>query len=103
MTRTRAKGERTRILMQYLPSIGGFGSYSYASTTTFNPNAFTWQVGLGLTWTILDGGLREASIREATAKPGVTLAVVPLRVLAERDGVLDQLAGQGLSITGPAW
>ena len=43
------------------------------------------------------------AIREATAKPGVTLAVVPLRVLAERDGVLDQLAGQGLSITGPAW
>ena len=63
-----AKGERTRITMQYLPSIGGFGSYSYASTTTFNPNAFTWQVGLGLTWTILDGGLREASIREATAR-----------------------------------
>jgi outer membrane protein TolC len=63
-----AKGERTRIVMQYLPSIGGFGSYSYASTTTFNPNAFTWQVGLGLTWTILDGGLREASIREATAR-----------------------------------
>jgi len=63
-----AKGERTRITMQYLPSIGGFGSYSYASTTTFNPNAFTWQVGLGLSWTILDGGLREASIREATAR-----------------------------------
>ncbi len=63
-----AQGERTRIYMQYLPSIGAFGAYSYASTSTFNPNAFTWQVGLGLTWTILDGGLREASIREQTAK-----------------------------------
>jgi outer membrane protein TolC len=63
-----AHGERTRIYMQYLPSIGAFGAYNYASTSTFNPNAFSWQVGLGLTWTILDGGLREASIREQTAK-----------------------------------
>ena len=43
------------------------------------------------------------AIREATAKPGVTLAVVPLRILAERDGVLDQLKAQGLPITGPVW
>ncbi len=63
-----AQGERTRITMQYLPSIGAFGAYNYASTSTFNPNAFSWQVGIGLTWTILDGGLREASIREATAR-----------------------------------
>ena len=63
-----AYGERTRIYMQYLPSIGAFGAYNYASTSTFNPNAFSWQVGLGLTWTILDGGLREASIREQSAR-----------------------------------
>jgi len=43
------------------------------------------------------------AIREATAQPGVTLAVVPLRILAERSGVLDQLKAQGLSIAGPAW
>ena len=63
-----AYGERTRLYMQYLPSIGAFGAYNYASTSTFNPNAFSWQVGLGLTWTILDGGLREASIREQSAR-----------------------------------
>jgi outer membrane protein TolC len=63
-----AYGERMRLYMQYLPSIGVFGAYNYASTSTFNPNAFSWQVGVGLTWTILDGGLREASIREASAK-----------------------------------
>jgi outer membrane protein TolC len=63
-----AEGERLRIYMQYLPSIGVFGAYNYATTGTFNPNAFTWQIGVGLTWNILDGGLREASIREATAK-----------------------------------
>ncbi len=63
-----AYGERMRIYMQYLPSLGVFGAYNYATTGTFNPNAFSWQVGVGLTWNILDGGLREASIREQTAK-----------------------------------
>lgn len=43
------------------------------------------------------------AIRDATVQPGVTLAVVPLRILAERDGVLDQLKSQGLPIAGPAW
>ncbi len=43
------------------------------------------------------------AIREATVQSGVTLAVVPLRILAEKDGVLDQLKSQGLPIAGPAW
>lgn len=43
------------------------------------------------------------AINEASAKPGVTLAVVPLLVLAEPDGVLDRLQAQGLPIVGPAW
>ena len=43
------------------------------------------------------------AITGATAAEGVTLAVVPLRVLAEPDGVLDQLERRGLVIGGPAW
>lgn len=43
------------------------------------------------------------AIRDATTQSGVTLAVVPLRILAEKDGVLDRLKAQGLPITGPAW
>ena len=43
------------------------------------------------------------AITEAAAMPGITLAVVPLRVLAEEDGVLDRLARQDLPIVGPAW
>jgi len=43
------------------------------------------------------------AITHATEVDGVTLAVVPLRVLAERDGVLDQLERRGLVIAGPAW
>lgn len=43
------------------------------------------------------------AINEAAAQPGATLAVVPLLILAEPDGVLDRLKAQGLTITGPAW
>ena len=39
----------------------------------------------------------------ATDAEGITLAVVPLHVLAEHDGVLDLLVRRGLSVSGPAW
>ncbi len=43
------------------------------------------------------------SIAEAATAKGTTLAVVPLRVLAERGGVLDQLDARGFDIAGPEW
>lgn len=42
-------------------------------------------------------------IAEASAAKGTTLAVVPLRVLAENSGVLDQLDARGFDIAGPPW
>lgn len=42
-------------------------------------------------------------IAEASSAKGTTLAVVPLRVLAEDGGVLDQLAQRGFDIAGPVW
>lgn len=39
----------------------------------------------------------------ALGEPGVTLAVAPLRILAEPGGVLDQLEAQGLEVVGPVW
>ncbi len=42
-------------------------------------------------------------IAEASAAKGTTLAVVPLRVLAEQGGVLDQLELRGFDIAGPVW
>lgn len=43
------------------------------------------------------------NIAQASTANGVTLAVVPLRVLAETGGVLDQLALRGFDISGPEW
>ncbi|MCZ8371033.1 MAG: TraB/GumN family protein [Porphyrobacter sp.] len=42
-------------------------------------------------------------IAEASTAKGTTLAVVPLRVLAESGGVLDQLDARGFDIAGPPW
>lgn len=43
------------------------------------------------------------AVQTALDEPGVTMAVAQLRVLAEPDGVLDQLAAQGYEIEGPEW
>ncbi|MCB2067632.1 MAG: TraB/GumN family protein [Erythrobacter sp.] len=44
-----------------------------------------------------------SAIERAIADDGVTLAVVPLRLLAEPDGVLDRLQAAGHQPAGPAW
>ena len=68
------------------------------------------EAALGRCWPWTDDGfgseLRQTwvgAIKNAVVQPGVTLAVVPLRVLAEKDGVLDQLQLQGLPMSGPEW
>jgi outer membrane protein TolC len=54
--------------MRYLPSLGAFGRYQVTNVGGFTGNNQAWAVGLGLTWTILDGGLREAELRDTSAK-----------------------------------
>lgn len=44
-----------------------------------------------------------AAIDRAARESGVTLAVAPLRVLAEEQGVLDQLEAKSFVIRGPDW
>ncbi len=59
-------------------------------------------------WAVMGGDARlrqmwSQAVAEALEDPGVTLAIAPLRLLAERDGVLDQLDAQGLEPQGPEW
>ncbi|MEP6092244.1 MAG: TraB/GumN family protein [Erythrobacter sp.] len=68
------------------------------------------EIALGTCWPWADDDLGNeirgqwvGMISEASAQPGVTLAVVPLRVLAEQDGVLDQLEARDFLIGGPDW
>ncbi|MEM8726087.1 MAG: TraB/GumN family protein [Pseudomonadota bacterium] len=68
------------------------------------------EIALGRCWPWADEELGEdirgqwtGMIEEAAQADGVTLAVVPLRVLAEEQGVLDLLEGRGYTIFGPDW
>lgn len=68
------------------------------------------EIALGTCWPWTDDDLGEeirdqwtGMIADAAADTGVTLAVVPLRVLAEEGGVLDQLETRGFEIFGPDW
>jgi hypothetical protein len=68
------------------------------------------EIALGQCWPWADPqlgselrGIWVEQITRATEAAGVTMAVVPLRVLAEPDGVLDQLEAAGFDIGGPLW
>ncbi|OBX18650.1 hypothetical protein A9995_11920 [Erythrobacter sp. QSSC1-22B] len=68
------------------------------------------EIALGTCWPWADDDLGDeirdqwtGMIADAAQDSGVTLAVVPLRVLAEQDGVLDQLEARGFPIGGPVW
>ncbi|MCV0382765.1 MAG: TraB/GumN family protein [Erythrobacter sp.] len=68
------------------------------------------EIALGKCWPWADvdlgGELRQqwvSAIASASREEGATMAVVPLRVLAEEGGVLDQLAAQGFDVAGPDW
>ncbi|GGD59979.1 TraB/GumN family protein [Erythrobacter arachoides] len=68
------------------------------------------EIALGQCWPWADEAIGPAlrgqwfdAIENATRTDGVTMAVVPLRLLAEDDGVLDRLAESGFDPAGPAW
>ena len=59
-------------------------------------------------WSVMgqSARLREVwtqAVDRSLAEPGVTLAIAPLRLLAEPDGLLDRLARDGLEPLGPDW
>jgi outer membrane protein TolC len=60
--------QRTATWLKYAPSIGAFGQVRWANLTGFTGQDTTWAAGVALTWRLLDGGLREAEIREANAR-----------------------------------
>ncbi len=53
---------------RYLPTIAGFGRATYSDPVGLTGQKEAWAVGLLFNWTILDGGLREAELRETSAR-----------------------------------
>ncbi len=52
---------------RYFPNLAAFGHYQNANVAGLTGKEL-WSVGLSLQWKILDGGLREADVREASAR-----------------------------------
>lgn len=63
-----ANGQKTQTWLAYLPSLVANGAYRYANFKGFGDSNYSWFVGLAAQWTLFDGGLREANLREASAK-----------------------------------
>jgi len=63
-----ARGGRRQVAMEYLPNLFATGNFTATNTGGLTGQATNWNVGLALSWTLFDGGLREASLREASGK-----------------------------------
>ncbi len=62
-----ADATRTSVWLSYLPTIGFNAAYQLTNATSFTGEAGSWFFSFGFTWTLFDGGLREATLREASA------------------------------------
>jgi outer membrane protein TolC len=60
--------QRLTSAMRYLPTVAAFGRATYADPAGLTGAKEAWTIGLSLSWTILDGGLREAELRDTSAK-----------------------------------
>jgi len=77
---------RRSTAMKYLPALGAFGRWQASNVAGFSGRNDSWAVGLGLTWNLLDGGLREAELREGGARLAeaeATRRAAEARALAE--------------------
>src|SRR5574340_417422 len=68
------RGAHRQALTRYLPTLGAFGRAQVLNQSGFTGNDYSWSVGLALQWKLLDGGLRESDIREASARVDEALA-----------------------------
>jgi outer membrane protein TolC len=55
-------------LSRYLPNVGVFYQLGYSDPAGLSGLMRSWAAGVSLQWRILDGGLRESDIREASAR-----------------------------------
>lgn len=63
-----AERNRAGVVSRYAPALGAFARWQWANLAGFTGKESTFSLGLALTWTLLDGGLREAELRENGAR-----------------------------------
>ncbi|MHB8876604.1 MAG: TolC family protein [Myxococcaceae bacterium] len=63
-----AEVQRSGVYYQYAPNIGLNAQFQIANLTGFTGEQATWTVGVGASWTLWDGGLREVLLKENELK-----------------------------------
>jgi len=63
-----AEAGRSGVKWRYAPSLGLSGAYRWANVGGFIGRNTNWFVTVGLQWVLWDGGLREAELRESSAR-----------------------------------
>ncbi|ADO72338.1 TolC family protein [Stigmatella aurantiaca] len=59
---------RRQYVFQYFPNLYATANFSASNAAGLTGQTTIWNAGLALSWTLFDGGLREANIREASGK-----------------------------------
>jgi outer membrane protein TolC len=60
--------QRRGVWLSYLPSLGVSGAYRASNAAGFTGQNTSWLITLAAQWTLWDGGLREANLREQSAR-----------------------------------
>ncbi len=63
-----AAASRRAATARYLPSLGAFGQARWSNVAGFTGKEETWAAGVALSWSVFDGGAREAERRETGAR-----------------------------------
>ncbi|RKG88547.1 TolC family protein [Corallococcus terminator] len=59
---------KTGVILSYLPTLGVTGAYRIANAAGFTGQNETWAITFGASWTLFDGGMREANLSEASSR-----------------------------------
>jgi outer membrane protein TolC len=62
------RANRRAAMGRYVPDLAAFGRYQVQNAAGFTGQDDQWAFGLALSWTLLDGGLRESQIRQGDAR-----------------------------------
>jgi outer membrane protein TolC len=68
ISRELADRSAKAVRYQYAPNLIGTATYQIANVKGFSESYAAWAVGVALSWTLWDGGLREIQRRESAAK-----------------------------------
>jgi outer membrane protein TolC len=63
-----ARAQRRGVWLSYAPTLGLSGAFRVSNAGGFTGESTSWALTLGASWTLWDGGLREAHLRESSAR-----------------------------------